>query len=177
MGAGTTTGNVEYAASYRPSNSPNAVSVQNVLLDPTSTLIMELGGTTPGTGYDQLDIFGLATLNGTLVLSYLDGFSPSAGESFEIFDGPTTGSFSQISLPALNNGLSWNTTSLYSNGEISVVPEPSTFALLAAGALGLLGYGWRRRRAARTAKPIDHDTPVILAFSSRSSASAARRAA
>ena len=66
QGAGSTTGNIEYAASYSPGNSPDAVSVQNVLLEPTSTLIMELAGTTPGSGYDQLDISGLATLNGTL---------------------------------------------------------------------------------------------------------------
>ena len=55
-GAGSTTGNVEYQASYLPSNSPNAVSVQNVLLDSTSTLIMEIAGDVPGSGYDQLDI-------------------------------------------------------------------------------------------------------------------------
>ncbi len=36
QGAGSTTGNIEYAASYRPGNSPDAVSVQNVLLDPTA---------------------------------------------------------------------------------------------------------------------------------------------
>ena len=71
-GAGSTTGNVEYAASYRPGNSPDAVSVQNVLLDPTSTLIMELAGDTPGSGYDQLDISGLATLNGTLDVDSLE---------------------------------------------------------------------------------------------------------
>jgi hypothetical protein len=28
----------------------------------------------------------------------------------------------------------------------SAVPEPSTFALAAIGLLGLLGWGWRRRR-------------------------------
>ncbi len=33
------------------------------------------------------------------------------------------------------------------------VPEPSALALLAAGAFGLVGYGWRRR-ATRTAKPV-----------------------
>ncbi len=38
-------------------------------------------------------------------------------------------------------------------------PEPSTLALLGAGALGLLGYGWRRRAAARrTAKPAACDS-------------------
>ena len=125
QGAGSTTGNVEYAASYRVGNSPDAVSVQNVLLDPTSTLIMELDGTTPGSGYDQLDVSGLATLNGTLELTYLDGFSPSEGESFDLFNGKTSGSFVQISLPALSNGLSWDTSSLYANGTVSVVPEPS----------------------------------------------------
>ena len=49
-GAGSTTGNVEYAASYKVGNSPDAVSVQNVLLDSTSTLIMELAGTCPAAG-------------------------------------------------------------------------------------------------------------------------------
>ena len=28
------------------------------------------------------------------------------------------------------------------------VPEPSTFALLGAGAIGLLGWGWRKRKIA-----------------------------
>ena len=28
------------------------------------------------------------------------------------------------------------------------VPEPASLTLLATGALGLLGYGWRRRRQA-----------------------------
>jgi autotransporter-associated beta strand protein len=181
-GAGSTTGNVEYAASYRPSNSPDEVSVQNLLLDPTSTLIMELDGTTPGSGYDQLDISALAMLNGVLDVDLLNGFSPSAGESFQILDGPTTGSFAQINTPALNNGLSWNTGDLYTNGTISVVPEPSTLSLLAAAAaIGLAGYRLRRRRLARrTAKPAafdQHDAPAILSFPSRSSVNAARRAA
>jgi hypothetical protein len=180
-GAGSTTGNVEYQANYHVGNSPDAVSVQNILLDPTSTLIMEFAGDTPGSGYDQLDISGLATLNGTLELSYIDGFTPSAGESFQIFDGATTGSFSEISLPALSDGLSWDTSSLYTDGTISVTPEPSSVALLAAGAIGLLGYGCRRRRAARrTAQPERQDeAPTILAFPLHSfhAANTARRAA
>ncbi len=181
QGAGSTTGNVEYAASYRPGNSPDAVSVQNILLDSTSTLILELGGDVPGSGYDQLEISGLATLNGTLELSYLDGFTPSVGESFHVLNGSTTGSFVGFNLAPLPPGLSWDTSALDSQGTITVTPEPGTFALLAAGAVAFLGYGWRRR-AARTAKAAafdkPQDDPLILSFPSHSvSANAARRAA
>ena len=38
----------------------------------------------------------------------------------------------------------------------SSVPEPSTLVLLVAGALGFVGYGWRRR-AVRTTKPAAFD--------------------
>ena len=51
-------------------------------------------------------------------------------------------------------------------------PGPSTLALLAAGAIGLIGYGLRRRRAVRrTAKPAafdQQDAPPILSFPSHS---------
>ena len=163
QGAGSTTGNIEYAGSYQVGNSPDAVSVQNVLFDPTSTLIMEFAGDAPGSGYDQLDISGTATLNGTLDLSYLDGFTPSTGEVFNLFNGQTTGSFSQVILPSMGNGLSWNTSNLDTNGTITVTPEPSSFALLAAaGAVGLVGYGLRKRRVARrTAKPEAFDQQGI----------------
>jgi hypothetical protein len=30
--------------------------------------------------------------------------------------------------------------------EFATVPEPCTFALLGTSALGLLGYGWRKRK-------------------------------
>ncbi len=181
QGAGSTTGNIEYAGSYQVGNSPDAVSVQNVLFDPTSTLIMEFAGDVPGSGYDQLDISGLAALNGVLDVDLLNGFSPSAGEIFHLFNGQTTGSFSQFGLPSLGNGLSWDTSNLDTNGTITVTPEPSSLALLAAaGAVGLVGYGLRRRATRRTAKStaLDQGAPAILSFPSHSSLShAARRAA
>jgi len=72
------------------------------------------------------------------------------------------------------------------NSEFAVAtPEPSTLALLAAGSIGLVAYGVRRRRLARnTAQSPDferlrNDGPPILVLPLRSSypTNAARRAA
>ncbi len=38
------------------------------------------------------------------------------------------------------------------NSEFAVVPEPSTLVLLAAGALGVLGWGWQRRKGWKVLK-------------------------
>jgi hypothetical protein len=56
----------------------------------------------------------------------------------------------QITLPAIGSGLQWNTGNLDTTGTISVAPEPSTVALLAAATIGLIGYGWRRRKRKRS---------------------------
>jgi len=180
-GGGTLTGNIEFKGTYSPGNSPAIVSVGNVLLDPTSVLIMEFAGDTLGM-YDQLDIYGVAALNGTLDLDLLYGFTPSADQHFDIFDGKTTGEFARIILPELSSGLSWNTSNLYSTGVISIsgVPEPSALALLCGGCLGLLGYRWRRRREKRSLSlagettlsgqgeiDLQEDGPDILSMPSR----------
>jgi autotransporter-associated beta strand protein len=76
------------------------------------------------------------------------------------------------------------TLSVHNNDLVlNVAPEPSAFALLAAGAIGLVGYGsWRRWTTGKTAKPTvfgqHDDVPAILSLPSRSSqTNAARRAA
>jgi len=68
------------------------------------------------------------------------------------------------------------------NISVTETPEPSTLVLLCVGAVGLVGYGLRRRRVTRTAKPTafdQQDDPPILAFpsESRPASSGARRAA
>ncbi len=52
---------------------------------------------TPGTEFDQLVITGSATLDGMLNTTLVNGFTPSAGDTFEIMTfGSLYGSFASI---------------------------------------------------------------------------------
>jgi autotransporter-associated beta strand protein len=141
-GAGSTTGNILFAGSYSPGNSPAFVSVERVAFDPTSTLVMEIGGPIAGGEYDQLDVSGLATLHGTLDVRLLDGYALDFGRSYQLLDGPTSGRFDQVvGLPR-----SWHVD--YSAQGVSLAaPEPSTLILFGVGAVALLAFAGRRRTA------------------------------
>jgi hypothetical protein len=85
------------------------------------TLQIDLAGTTPIDQYDRLVVTGTATLGGTLEVNLLDGFTPSAGQSFDVLDfGGVTGTFSQFDLPGLDPGLAWDLSALYTDGVLSV---------------------------------------------------------
>ena len=62
-GAGTLT-NVTVTGTYSPGLSPTIVTSSNLSLAAPSTLVMELGGTTAGSGFDQIQNSGLLTLGG-----------------------------------------------------------------------------------------------------------------
>jgi hypothetical protein len=106
-------------------------------------LEIEIAGTTQGVTYDLIDVEGALNLDGTLNV-VLAGYNPVLGDVFDILDwGSLGGMFDVLDLPSLNSGLSWDTSALYDDGRISVVPEPTSLALLGLGGLTLL----RRRRA------------------------------
>ena len=85
----------------------------------------------------------LLTFGGSLNVTNIGG-TLVAGNSFNLFDwGTTTGTFSSVNLPALGGPLSWDVTSLYTNGTIVIIPEPTTAALL--GGLATLVMLRRRR--------------------------------
>lgn len=106
---------------------------------------------------DALNVSGTINFGGALNVSLLSGFTLAVGNSFDLFNyTSSTGSFSSFSLPALAGDLTWDLSSLYSNGIISVVgasalPEPSTYALM-AGALALCLAAWRRRQTATVSR-------------------------
>src|SRR5262249_14109805 len=84
-GAGTFD-NVIFTGTYSPGLSPTIPTVGSMALAPTSTLLMEVGGTTAGGSYDQIQATGALSLGGTLVVSLINGFNPAAGNAFDVLD-------------------------------------------------------------------------------------------
>ena len=76
----------------------------NYTQDSGGTLALGIGGL-QGEQYDHLQVGGNANLAGTLVVSSLNGFHPSAGEAFEVLrtNGTRTGSFAHLDDAAFNN--------------------------------------------------------------------------
>lgn len=156
-GVGSFTGALHNDGLYSPGNSPALSTLSSFSQSSTGTLVMEIAGLTRGTGYDALDVTGALAFGGALQLNLIDGFNGSSlttGATFNLFDwGSASGAFSSLNLPDLAAyGLAWDTSALYTSGELSVttsaVPEPSTYALIAG--LATLGLTIRRRRPARS---------------------------
>ncbi len=110
---------------HRPGNSPATVSFGgDVAYGGLSRLLVEIGGATAGTQYDQVHVTGQLSLGGALNVSLINGFSPMAGDSFDILDwGTRSGTFSSVQLPVLDSGpLGWDTSQLYIDGKLIVTP-------------------------------------------------------
>jgi YVTN family beta-propeller protein len=68
-----------------------------------------IGGLTAGTQYSQLAVSGSASLAGALNVRFVNGFTPSLGNSFTILTASSvSGTFSTINSPALPAGLAWS---------------------------------------------------------------------
>ena len=93
-GAGTVTATVENAAGEL---SPHGILTinGNYVQGPGGRLTVEIGGLTPGIGFDQLQVTGQATLDGTLNLKLKPNVVATAGDNFEILTfGSSFGQFS-----------------------------------------------------------------------------------
>ncbi len=152
--------NVNFTGTFSPGLSPTILAVGNVALAPTSTLVMELGGTTPGGGYDQIRSSGALALGGTLQVSLINGFTPAAGESFNLFDWTgTSGTFATLALPALGSGLAWNTAQLYATGVLSVIGVGLPGDYNNNGVVDAADYVlWRKSPSSYGGSPAGYDT-------------------
>jgi autotransporter-associated beta strand protein len=125
-------------------------------LDGGSTLAFNLFGgyglgdstSTPASA-DLMNVGGTLQINpGAIFRVTADNFTGYAGgDQWKLIDwttlgGTASGTFTTFDLPMLDGGLIWNTSTLYTLGTVSIVPEPSRAVLLLLG----LGAALLRRR-------------------------------
>lgn len=96
---GTITPSGPFGRLLAPGVSPGILTCSNLTLDVLSAFAVEVNGTTPGTGYDQLEVHGTVSL-GNALLSISNTIGVVAGQSFTIInnDGadPVAGTFSGL---------------------------------------------------------------------------------
>ena len=127
-GAGTMTGTVTISGTLAPgSSAAGRLITAAATFSASSTLAIEIGGTTVVTGYDQYRISsGAVSIGSTVTLSLvaIGGFSPSSGQTFQIVDkvgaGAISGTFNGLAQGAtisnfLGSGL--NATISYVGGD------------------------------------------------------------
>ncbi|MCK4342739.1 MAG: PKD domain-containing protein [Phycisphaerae bacterium] len=94
-GSGTLTGNVVSDGTAAPGGSTGILTlVGGFTQSALGVLSIEIGGTTPGSEYDILDVTGTASLDGQLDVELINGFVPEVGQQFTILTaGSVTGEF------------------------------------------------------------------------------------
>ena len=138
-------------------------------LNAGATLTMEIGGTTPGSGYSQVRLAGALSLVGSnLRVVELVGFNLAVGQTFVLLDNTSTSvtppeTFANTTAGSFYTDAAGNTFLInyaaIADGDLiandvtltvaSVVPEPDTWVLLGLGGAALLGLKLRRRAACR----------------------------
>ncbi len=155
--------NVTAGGLVSPGSSPGTLTLTgNLNLLSTSTLLFEIGGGTQGVGYDLLSVGGNALLGGNLALQFLNGFHTTMApdSTFTVFTSAgLTGTFANVvngqKLLTLDGSgffqVNYGPGSAFSPNHIvlsnfTVVPEPSTYAMLGIGAVIIVWQVRRRRR-------------------------------
>jgi len=106
VGNGSIAANVNSSGTIAPGLSAGQITVTgNLTLNAASVVNIEIAGTTPATQYDRLAVTGAATLNGTLNVAFISGFTPADNDVFDVVTwGSRTGTFGTVNLPPFPAG-------------------------------------------------------------------------
>jgi autotransporter-associated beta strand protein len=144
-------GTIDGAVTVNGTFEPGTLSLVNdsLSLNSSSTTTLALGGTLTS-AYSHVSGISNLTLDGPITVTLTNGFVPASGDSFDLFDFTSINSAgfnigTELTLPALDPGLSWNTGGFISSCVIAVVPEPSSLGLIGVS-VALLAARRRSRR-------------------------------
>ena len=120
-GNGTLTGSVVNNGIVAPGTSPGQLSISgNFTQNVDAELRIEIASSS---SFDILQAGGIVTLDGDVVVTLLDDFSPQIGDSFDILNWGSSfvdAGYSFI-LPTLNGALVWDISQFSTSGLISVI--------------------------------------------------------
>lgn len=153
-------GTIDFAADYFDVNgavdAPNLpyqpwIDINDVQNTVTTIIIGAAGSSAIVEVYGNLVVLGAFSIDSFDNLSGITltslGFDPGG-----LIPGSGVVTTSEMRFGLLNTagpgGGTSNLTSSSFSSQLQVIPEPSTFLLLLAGLLGVLGYGWHRKKTA-----------------------------
>jgi fibronectin-binding autotransporter adhesin len=129
-GNGTVTGAATISGSIAPGDSIGTLTFDNA---PAlgGTIVAEIDRNNGSPIADKINFIGGATLGGTLTVTNV-GLPAQNGDTFDLFDGAVTGTFTTLNIPA--GGLNhWSTNNLVVNGTISFTNNNPVALNLTAG--------------------------------------------
>lgn len=145
-GGGTVLGNLVSQGRIAPGASAGTLTVQGSYTQVLGQLDVEIGGPAAGTDYDQLAVSGEAAIaGGTLNVSFIGGYTGTAGHVFNVVTATSGGGFlDATNLPALSPGHGWDVQVTTTGIVLSITndaPPSSGYDLFAAAITnGLTGY-------------------------------------
>jgi T5SS/PEP-CTERM-associated repeat protein len=133
-----------FEGDLRPGASPGITTFAgDVEFGTAASLEIEIGGDTPGTEHDQVQVGGQATLAGTLDLVRINNFTPTAGDRFTIMTfGSRVGTFPIVIGTTISSTLAFHP--VYSATDLTLItsnPTEKTWGVDSGGATSV-GANW-----------------------------------
>jgi hypothetical protein len=107
----------------------------SVTLDANTTLSFEISGTTACTDYGQYANAQTLTLEQPSIhVSFVNSFVPALGQQFKVLSAAAvSGAFKTLDLPTLPSHLKWDSSALYTDGTLRIIPSVSPTIELTSG--------------------------------------------
>lgn len=159
-GTGIVNGNVTMAGTMMPGDPTGGFTINGNYSQTSTGTLAEQVGWINGSNASLLRVNGVVTLDGTLALTLLNGFDPTAGNSFILMTFFSDhGSFNTITGLNLGNNLFFDV--FYDPHDVRVVvesqsvatPEPNSALLLVVSSIAILAISRKRLTAKISSVP------------------------